>query len=353
MESIHDNVKYDIAIIIPVYNASSWLPDCLRSIACQIKNKLKVELSVYDDGSTDESLDVIEKWKPVLEAEGFKVLISGHSGPPKGVGFAKNQSIQQSSGKYLCFQDSDDEMKPGRLTLQYNASLEHPDAIIGSKFERDPPDSTLRYTYWANSLTQEQLNQQVLTSHGPTVIMPTWFCSRDLFNRVGEFDEKGKGTPEDLIFFYRHLDLKGKIFRVDEVLLVYRYHPLQTTFSIDEKVIWDLRLKRLVKYFLEKWDNFTIWNAGKQGRRLYRSLPEEYRSQVTSFCDVDEKKIKQGNYIYENSNLRPKPRVPIVHFTTAKPPFVICVKLDLTKGEFEKNLHSLNLLENVDYVMFS
>lgn len=163
-------------------------------------------------------------------------------------------------------------MKPGRLTLQYNASLEHPDAvseifiwinlikkgcqIIGSKFERDPPDSTLRYTYWANSLTQEQLNQQVLTSHGPTVIMPTWFCSRDLFNRysdlklwsaqhinqfhcvnrVGEFDEKGKGTPEDLIFFYRHLDLKGKIFRIDEVLLVYRYHPLQTTFSIDEYV---------------------------------------------------------------------------------------------------------------------
>lgn len=55
-------------------------------------------------------------------------------------------------------------------------------------------------------------------------------------NRVGGFDEKGKGTPEDLIFFYRHLDLNGRIFRVDEVLLVYRYHPLQTTFSIDQSV---------------------------------------------------------------------------------------------------------------------
>ena len=33
---------------------------------------------------------------------------------------------------------------------------------------------------------------QVYTSHGPTVIMPTWFCSRDWFRTVGPFDEGGK-----------------------------------------------------------------------------------------------------------------------------------------------------------------
>lgn len=55
--------------------------------------------------------------------------------------------------------------------------------------------------------------------------------------RVGGFDETGKGTPEDLIFFFRHLDLNGRVHRVDEVLLVYRYHPLQTTFSVDEYVM--------------------------------------------------------------------------------------------------------------------
>lgn len=92
-------------------------------------------------------------------------------------------------------------MKPERLNLQYKANVEHPDAvrlsvndlkwtwsftsyqIVGSKFERDPPESTVRYTNWANSITPEQLNQQVLTSHGPTIIMPTWFCSRETFNR--------------------------------------------------------------------------------------------------------------------------------------------------------------------------
>lgn len=182
------------------------------------------------------------------------------------------------------------------------------------------------------------------------------FLNYEIFleTRVGGFQESGKGTPEDLIFFYRHLDLGGKIIRVDQTLLVYRYHPLQTTFSIDEQVIWDLRLDRLQKLILPKWESgFTIWNAGKQGRRLYRSLKEEFQSQVISFCDVDVKKIKQGVYIYENSPLRPKPRIPIIHFSKAQPPLVICVKLDLTKGEFENNLKSLNLKEGVDYVFFS
>jgi len=157
-----------------------------------------------------------------------------------------------------------------------------------------------------------------------------------------------------LIFFYQHLDLGGKIIRVDETLLVYRYHPSQTTFSIDEGVIWDLRLDRLQKLTLPKWESgFTIWNAGKQGRRLFRSLKEEFQSKVICFCDVDVKKIKQGVYIYENSPQRPKPRIPIIHFSKAQPPLVICVKLDLTKGEFENNLRSLNLKEGVDFVFFS
>ena len=99
-------------------------------------------------------------------------------------------------------------------------------------------------------------------------------------------------------------------------------------YSESRQAIWDLRLERLEKTVLPKWKSgFTIWNAGKQGRRLYRSLKEEFQAKVISFCDVDVKKIKQGCYIYENSPHRPKPRIPIIHFSQAKPPFVICVKL--------------------------
>ena len=74
-------------------------------------------------------------------------------------------------------------MKPERLALQYKMCVENEEAIIGCKFERDPPDSTSRYTFWANNLNPTQLNTQMYTSHGPTVIMPTWFCSRRVIER--------------------------------------------------------------------------------------------------------------------------------------------------------------------------
>lgn len=64
--------------------------------------------------------------------------------------------------------------------------------------------------------------------------MPTWFCHRNIFNCVNGFSECGKGTPEDLIFFYKHLDLSGIVLRIDEVLLNYKYHKGATTFSIKE-----------------------------------------------------------------------------------------------------------------------
>ncbi|XP_070340015.1 queuosine-tRNA galactosyltransferase isoform X9 [Equus asinus] len=199
--------------------------------------------------------------------------------------------------------------------------------IIGCQVRREPPNSTERYTRWINQLASDQLLTQVFTSHGPTVVMPTWFCSRAWFSHVGPFDEGGQGVPEDLLFFYSHLRKGGGVVRVDQSLLIYRYHPKAATHSVLETTIWTHRVRFLEERALPHWAAFTIWNAGRQGRRLYRSLTAESRRKVVAFCDVDENKIKKGFYSYEDSEERPKPRVPILHFRAARPPFVICVKL--------------------------
>ncbi|KAM9296420.1 queuosine-tRNA galactosyltransferase [Gastrophryne carolinensis] len=183
--------------------------------------------------------------------------------------------------------------------------------------------------------------------------MPTWFCSREWFCHVGQFVEDGQGTPEDLLFFYDHLRKDGHVHRVDECLLQYRYHEHAATHSVSEETIWNMRVKFLEERVLRHWPSFTIWNAGKQGRKLYRSLTPENREKVVAFCDVDVNKISKGFYTYEESQERPKPKIPILHFKEAAPPFIICVKLDLTGGGFEDNLRSLNLMEGRDYHHFS
>ncbi|XP_027696139.1 UDP-GlcNAc:betaGal beta-1,3-N-acetylglucosaminyltransferase-like protein 1 isoform X1 [Vombatus ursinus] len=345
--------KIQVSIILPVHNAECWLDDCLQSVLEQ-DFEGTLELSIFNDASKDKSMNIINKWKIRLEALGIRVIIGGHDSPsPRGVGFSKNQAIAQSSGSYLCFLDSDDVMMPQRVRLQYKAAIQHPNSIIGCQVKREPPNSTERYTRWINNLTSEQLITQVFTSYGPTVIMPTWFCSQEWFSKVGKFDESGKGVPEDLLFFYHHLRKGGEVFLVEQCLLLYRYHPYAATHSVLESTIWQHRVQFLEERALQHWTSFTIWNAGKQGRKLYRSLSPVNQKKVVAFCDVDKNKIKKGFYSYEDSKERPKPKIPIQHFKDADPPFVICVKLDLTGGTFEENLESLNLQEGLDYLHFS
>lgn len=342
----------DVSIIIPVYNGDKWIDDCLRSVETQNFNG-KLEVSIFNDGSTDGTLSKLEEWRETLREKSISVTIGGHTSNPRGVGYAKNQAVEQSSGVYLCFQDIDDVMSPDRVSKQYQAARSEQNSIIGSKFHREPEGSTERFTKWANTLSQDQLYSQIYTSHGPTLIMPTWFCHRSVYNKAGGFSEGGKGVPEDLIFFLRHLELGGGLCRVDADLLMYRYHPGATTFSIHEDTIWEIRMEYIQKQVLDKWESFTIWNAGKQGKKFYRNLSTTNQRKVAAFCDVDPKKIKCGAYIYHESKEKIKPTVPIVHFQTAKPPFIICMKLDLTGGEFEKNLASLNLKEGVDFFHFN
>lgn len=343
----------DVSVILPVHNASCWLEDCLQAVHDQDYTG-SMELSVYDDASTDDSRAVVESWRERLEKRGVSMVISGHnSAQPRGVGFAKNRAVAQSCGRHLCFQDADDVMMTQRVRLQHEASLLHPNTLIGCQVRRDPEGSTERYTRWINSLSQDQLTTQVYTSHGPTVVMPTWFCSRDWFQAVGPFDEGGKGVPEDLLFFYQSLRQGGGVARVDQCLLVYRYHQSAATHSVMEETIWNLRVSFLQERVLSQWEAFTLWNAGKQGRRLYRCLSPANQKKVRAFCDVDENKIRKGFYTYEDSKERPKPKIPVLHYRDASPPFIVCVKLDMTGGGLEENLISLHLTEGRDYYHFN
>ncbi|XP_032304197.1 UDP-GlcNAc:betaGal beta-1,3-N-acetylglucosaminyltransferase-like protein 1 isoform X6 [Coturnix japonica] len=310
-----------VSVIVPVHNSECWLDECLKSVWEQ-DFKQTMELSIFNDASKDGSAEIIAKWKIKLEDAGVPVIVgSNDSAQPRGVGFAKNQAIMQSSGTYLCFLDSDDVMMPQRVRLQHEAAIQHPNSIIGCQIRREPPESTERYTRWVNNLTEEQLLTQ--------------------------------GVPEDLLFFYKHLQKGGEVLRVNHCLLLYRYHPQAATHSVLEETIWNHRVKFLEDRVLSSWASFTIWNAGKQGKKLYRSLSPANRKKVTAFCDVDGKKIAKGFYTFEESEERPKPRIPICHFSQATPPFIICVKQDLTGGAFESNLNMLNLKEGMDYYHFN
>jgi len=74
---------------------------------------------------------------------------------------------------------------------------------------------------------------------------------------------------------------------------------------------------------------------------------EKYLKKCVGFCDVDEKKIARGYH-----NPRKGLKLPVIHFSLAKPPLLICVAMGRTDGELEANVASLGLVEGVDYWHF-
>lgn len=69
------------------------------------------------------------------------------------------------------------------IPLLFSSTVYLGSQIIGGNFKRQPADATARFSHWANTINGEKLGTQVYTSHGPTVIMPTWFCHRSVFER--------------------------------------------------------------------------------------------------------------------------------------------------------------------------
>ncbi|VDM79304.1 unnamed protein product [Strongylus vulgaris] len=223
-----------------------------------------------------------------------------------------------SCGRFICFCDADDISEPFRLQEQYDLAISQKKDLlfIGCNFRRIPEGSTQRYTKWANNLSNKQLTLQVYTSHGPTLIAPTWFISRKLFCRMGGFrDNVRTGFPEDLEFFYRALDIDDIcLCKVNKPLVYYRYHLSCASFEVNEAVIWNMRVDRFRSHVLPYWKSFTIWNAGKQGKRFFKSLHDEEKHRVVSFCDVDEKKLRRA-WLEEYDEVARVVRwkLPIVH----------------------------------------
>ena len=89
-----------ISIIVPIYNSSPWLAQCLDSIINQSYGSL--EIICINDGSTDNSLDIIRRYAN----NDSRIIVEGK--PNGGVSSARNLGLSKATGKYIMFVDSDD-----------------------------------------------------------------------------------------------------------------------------------------------------------------------------------------------------------------------------------------------------
>lgn len=113
-------------MIVPCYNMGHVIHRLLNSILAQTYKKL--EVIIVDDGSTDNSKDVIDSFRPSFEKEGIKLLYIHQYN--QGLGAAINTGLKYFSGEYLCWPDSDDYLSNDSVEVRKDFLDENPGYAI-------------------------------------------------------------------------------------------------------------------------------------------------------------------------------------------------------------------------------
>ena len=115
-----------VSVIIPVFNAEETIDETLTSIKNEFAKLTDIswELIAVDDGSTDGSAEVLKSWESQLPLKTFSMNHTGGPASPRNLG------IQQATGDFVFFLDSDDVLISGGLTAATNYAYENTSDVV-------------------------------------------------------------------------------------------------------------------------------------------------------------------------------------------------------------------------------
>lgn len=118
-----------VSVIIPVYNAETYLPQCIESLINQTLKEC--EFIFINDGSTDKSKQIIEEYRQ--KDNRIKQLNQANG----GVSSARNAGLKIAHGKYIGFVDADDYVEADMYESLYTAAIQSEVDIVFSNFESE------------------------------------------------------------------------------------------------------------------------------------------------------------------------------------------------------------------------
>ncbi|MEO5690812.1 MAG: glycosyltransferase [Candidatus Saccharimonadales bacterium] len=199
-----------VSVIIPAYNAESYIKIAIDSIQDQTYKNL--EIIVIDDKSTDNTLSIANQ---LAEKDERIKLIKNTTNI--GIGGNRNKGIEKSNGDYICWQDADDISRPDRIQNQVDYLESHPEVgMVGgfiTFFEDEHEGKTRRYA------EDDQTLRYNIFKYNP-VAQPACMVRRACYERVGLYDSSLR-VSEDLDMIFR-IGEKFKFGNIQEVVIKYR-----------------------------------------------------------------------------------------------------------------------------------
>jgi len=237
------------SVILPCYNGARWVGRAVESILVQTYKHF--ELVIIDDGSTDNSKEIIA---PYLCDERVRYIYQTN----RGFSAALNRGIKESSGCFIGFIGQDDLWMPNKLELQvkYFSKNENVALVHSNYYSIDSEERIIRVVKTkvrGFSSKQEVVKWLFLTTN---LGFETVLVKRKCFDEVGLFDERMVGYSDHDMW----LRVAGSfnIGYLDLPLVKKRQHELQLSKVRRESVLKDeflLTKKAISRYpFLKKFE---------------------------------------------------------------------------------------------------
>lgn len=232
MEEVDVSKKPKVTVIIPIYNAERFLEEALESVLAQ--DLADIEVICIDDGSTDKSREIIEKYC-ILDARARRIYQKR-----KGVGAARNAGIEAARGEFLAFLDADDWYDGiSYLRTLYEGASQSKQLVAAACFANYRSSDDIE-TDFSNSAYYEGYSfpESKVTSYKDYQFdygFHRFIFSIRLFEG-GANRFSGLTYYEDPIFLVRILDQAGSFFAVSDARYMYRCDYKRTHWDTDRVI---------------------------------------------------------------------------------------------------------------------
>jgi glycosyltransferase involved in cell wall biosynthesis len=201
-----------VTVAVPSFNQGGFLEQALQSV---FEQDVPVEVLLMDGGSTDNSSEVIARWRHRL------AFCRSH--PDAGQAAAINEGIAQGRGQFVCWLNSDDWLLPGALSRLAAAAEARPEApmVYGRCWNHDERTGA-RKAVWVEAFTEHRLTRRCIIAQPATLIR------RSAWERVGGVDPSLHMTMDYDLWWRLHKTVGAPAF-IDDFVAVNRVHDATKT----------------------------------------------------------------------------------------------------------------------------
>ena len=253
------NGDHKISVVIPLFNKEKSIVSTIESVVSQTYKDW--ELIVVDDGSTDNSLNVVQEYvREKCKVHGVKCKVI--SKPNGGVCSARNRGIEEAKGEYVALLDGDDVWDKEYLAEQVKMIADFPDAAMwGINFAEVSKGKLVRRLATALPDGYRGYVENYFQMKGRVSDL---YCSSSVVIRKGVFDKVG--VFDERIKYAEDSDMWWRIIATHKVAFYDRY-MVYYQFDAENRA---LKRTRHLRYFLPYY-------IGKFKEPIFRSNSVFYR----------------------------------------------------------------------------